>query len=222
MAKRREAVDLTTDEDIDRALEEAKLHDDDPAARTVKYVAEHKLLIIGLNNGERLIVQTENVPVMRNAPAKQFAKWEILGLGDAVNFLDVDVALPVDGIIEGWYGPTRTVTAAAATMGRKGGSVTSEAKKASSRANGEKGGRPKKDFRFIDAYVGQSKNRPDHKIAASRSDRLRMTAARHSERLDAAAKTSKRVVADKTGEFNKRSDRAGAPKVTAKKLTRDR
>jgi hypothetical protein len=134
----------------------------------------------------------------------------------------VDVALPVDGIIEGWYGPTRTVTAAAATMGRKGGSVTSEAKKASSRANGEKGGRPKKDFRFIDAYVGQSKNRPDHKIAASRSDRLRMTAARHSERLDAAAKTSKRVVADKTGEFNKRSDRAGAPKVTAKKLTRDR
>jgi hypothetical protein len=74
MAKRREAVDLTTDEDIDRALEEAKLHDDDPAARTVKYVAEHKLLIIGLNNGERLIVQTENVPVMRNAPAKQFAK----------------------------------------------------------------------------------------------------------------------------------------------------
>lgn len=38
---------------------------------------------------------------------------------------------------------TTTLTDAAATLGRKGGSSTSEAKRAASRENGKKGGRPK-------------------------------------------------------------------------------
>jgi len=43
------------------------------------------------------------------------------------------------------YQPIRsTVSAAAAAMGRKGGSAKSEAKAAAVRANGAKGGRPRK------------------------------------------------------------------------------
>lgn len=40
--------------------------------------------------------------------------------------------------------PTTTAREAAALLGRKGGSVRSEKKTASSRANGAKGGRPQK------------------------------------------------------------------------------
>lgn len=39
---------------------------------------------------------------------------------------------------------TISASAAAATLGRKGGSVKSEAKAAAARANGKRGGRPKK------------------------------------------------------------------------------
>lgn len=40
---------------------------------------------------------------------------------------------------------TDEISAAAATLGRKGGLSTSEAKQAASRENGKRGGRPKKD-----------------------------------------------------------------------------
>ena len=53
MDKRRKAKDVTTDADIDVALERAKPHGNDPLARTVQYVPLLKNLIIGLSNGGR-------------------------------------------------------------------------------------------------------------------------------------------------------------------------
>lgn len=44
---------------------------------------------------------------------------------------------------EAWQ-DAQAISTAAATLGRKGGSVVSEAKTAAARANGKRGGRPKK------------------------------------------------------------------------------
>jgi len=140
MVKRREGRDITTDAEIDAALERAKAHDNDPLARTVKYVQDLNLLIIGLNNGQRLVLPLEDVPELGKVTKKQFENWELVGRGQAINFPDVDIALPIDGIIEGIYGHRRWMS----QLGQKGGSANTLAKKRASRKNGKKGGRPRK------------------------------------------------------------------------------
>jgi len=131
---------ITTDAEIDAALERAKAHDKDPLARTVKYVQNLNLLIIGLNNGQRLVLPLEDVPEIGKLTKKQFENWELLGRGTAINFPEIDVALPIEGIIEGVYGVRRWM----AEVGKRGGSARTKAKQLASRANGAKGGRPRK------------------------------------------------------------------------------
>jgi hypothetical protein len=82
----------------------------------------------------------EDLPELGKLTKKGFENWELLGRGDAINFPDIDVALPIDGIIEGVYGRRRWM----AEVGSKGGSAKSAAKRRASRANGKKGGRPRK------------------------------------------------------------------------------
>lgn len=131
---------VTTDEEIEAALERAKLHDNDPLARTVRYVPQHNLLIVGLNNGRRLVLPIEDVPELEGATKEVFQNWELLGRGTAINFPDIDVALPVDGLIEGVYGTRRWM----GQLGTKGGSAKTAAKRRAARANGAKGGRPRR------------------------------------------------------------------------------
>ena len=48
---------VTTDAEIEAALEGAKLHDSDPLAQTVEHIPTLNLLIIGLSNQRRLVLQ---------------------------------------------------------------------------------------------------------------------------------------------------------------------
>ena len=140
MDKHRKTKDVTTDADIDVALEPAKPHDDDPLARTVRYIPLLKILIIDLSNGRRIALSIEDVPELSKATKKVLQNCELVGRGTAINFPDIDVALPIDGIIEGVYGKSRWM----AELGQKGGSVKTRAERRVTRANGKKGGRPKK------------------------------------------------------------------------------
>ena len=67
-------------------------------ARTVKYEQKLNLLIIELNNGQRLVLPLEDVPELGKLTKKGFQNWELLGRGTAINFPDIDVALPIDVI----------------------------------------------------------------------------------------------------------------------------
>ena len=140
MDKHRKTKDVTTDTDIDVALERAKPHDNDPLARTVQYVPLLRILIIGLSNGRRIALPIEDVPELQKATKKVLQNCELAGRGTAINFPDIDVALPIDGIIEGVYGKSRW----RAELGQKGGSSKTETEWRASRADGKKGGRPKK------------------------------------------------------------------------------
>jgi hypothetical protein len=106
MDKRRKAKNVTTDAEQDGAFERAKLHDND-LARTVQYVPLLKIIIIGLNNGRRSALPIEDVPALSKATKKVLQNCELLGRGTAINFPDIDVALPIDGIIKGVYGKSR-------------------------------------------------------------------------------------------------------------------
>jgi len=66
--------DVTTDAEIDAALEDAKLHDNDPVAKTVQYVPRYKLLIVELTNGRRLPLPIEDLQGLENATAGRMVR----------------------------------------------------------------------------------------------------------------------------------------------------
>jgi hypothetical protein len=131
---------ITTDAEIDAAIEQAKLLDDEPLAKTVQYVHRLKLLIVELTNGRRLALPIEDLQGLENATVKQLQNVEVLSLGTAINFPDIDTGFYVPSLIEGVYGNRRWMS----ELGKRGGSAKTEVKQMASRANGKKGGRPKK------------------------------------------------------------------------------
>jgi hypothetical protein len=132
--------DVTTNAEIDAALGRAKVHDNDPVAKTVQYVPSLKLLIVGLTNGRRLVIPVEDIQGLEKAKHRQLKNHELHGRGTDISFPEIDVDLYVPALIEGVYGNRRWM----AELGKRGGSAKTEAKQLASRANGAKGGRPKK------------------------------------------------------------------------------
>ncbi len=132
---------VTTDAEINAALQRAKLHDLDPVAQTVTYLRDLRVLYIALSNGRRLFLPIEDLQGLEGASDEQLANCKVEGLGTGINFPDLDADFHVPALIGGVYGTRRWMS----KIGAKGGAVSSEAKKQAARANGAKGGRPKKE-----------------------------------------------------------------------------
>lgn len=126
--------------EIDAAIERAKLLDGEPLAKTATYWPSLKLLIVDLTNGRRLALPIEDLQGLESAQKKQLQNVEVLSLGTEVNFPDLDTGFYVPSLIEGVYGNRRWMS----ELGKRGGQAKTEAKQIASRANGAKGGRPKK------------------------------------------------------------------------------
>jgi hypothetical protein len=131
---------ITTDAEIDTALEKAKLHDNEPLAETVEHILALNLLIVGLSNHRRLVLPIEDLQGLGKATHQQIQNYELLGRGTGISFPDLDVDLYVPALIEGVYGTRPWM----AHLGRKGGAAKTTAKRSASQANGAKGGRPRK------------------------------------------------------------------------------
>ena len=87
--------DLTTEADIDRALERAKQFDKVPRALSAKYAPDADILILQLTNGRRFIVPREELEGLENATEAQLSEIEIYaGMSLAWPQLDVDHYLP--------------------------------------------------------------------------------------------------------------------------------
>jgi hypothetical protein len=131
---------VTTDAEIERALQKANLRKDEPRAQSVTHIPALNLLIIQLNNQRRLVLPIEELQGMSNATHKQIKNYELLGTGTGISFPDLDVDLYVPALIEGVYGNRNWM----AELGKKGGSARTEAKRRAAKANGALGGRPRK------------------------------------------------------------------------------
>jgi hypothetical protein len=102
MAKGR---NLTTDADIDAALERARLdpEPDRPRAVSGEYDSRLDLIILHLDNGLRLVIPRENLQGLENATEDQVSQIEIFGGYDiAWPKLDLDHFLPA--LLDGIYG----------------------------------------------------------------------------------------------------------------------
>jgi len=133
---------LTTDAEIDRAIERARQLRMGLLVTEVEYRpgAELDLFILKLSDGRRYVIPREQLQGMQSATSEQLARVEILGGGTGLRWPDLDADFYVPGLLRGIYGNKKWM----AEIGRSGGSVTSAAKKRAARANGVKGGRPRR------------------------------------------------------------------------------
>jgi hypothetical protein len=131
---------ITTDAEIEAALQRAKMLDHEPCAESVEYVPAFNLLIVGLSNQRRLVLPMEDVQGLAGATPEQLRNYELLGEGTGISFPDLDVDLYVPALIDGVYGNRQWM----AQLGKVGGKARTEAKRQAARANGAKGGRPRR------------------------------------------------------------------------------
>jgi len=127
-----------TDAQIDAALERgrsASIHE--PRAAAVRYDGDLGRVMVDLTNGCSFAFPARLAQGLETATDEQLAQVEILGAGYGLHWEALDVDLSIPGLLTGLFG-TR------AHMARLAGQATSPAKAAAARANGTKGGRPRK------------------------------------------------------------------------------
>ena len=127
-----------TNAQIDAALARGKLAlESEPRAASVRYDRPLDRMIVELTNGCAFAFPPRLAQGLERASANQLANVEILGAGYGLHWEELDVDLSIPGLMSGIFGTK-------AHMARRAGQATSPAKAAAARANGAKGGRPRK------------------------------------------------------------------------------
>lgn len=126
------------DTEIDAAAERGRLAGlREPRAASARYDEGRRRIVVELTNGCSFAFPPHLVQGLESADAAALAQVELLGSGYGLHWEDLDVDISVPGLMAGLFG-TRSY------MARRAGQTTSPAKAAAARANGAKGGRPRK------------------------------------------------------------------------------
>jgi len=127
------------------ATEGAKAAATEPRAVAARYDRESDRIVVILQNGWEFGFKPWLAQGLEDATPEQLAKVEILPRGVALHWEELDADLGIDELLAGRYGSRAQMARVTARfLGAKGGAKTSEAKAAAARANGAKGGRPRK------------------------------------------------------------------------------
>lgn len=137
----RQAKIVTSDAEIDRAIERAHRLQNEPRVREVEYRPGPglDLLILRLSDGRRLVLPREDLQGLQSGTKEQIASVEIVGGGTGLHWPALDTDLYVPALLLGIYGNKSWM----ANIGRRGGLAKSPDKKRAARANGRLGGRPR-------------------------------------------------------------------------------
>lgn len=127
-----------TDTQIDAALERGRIAvETEPRAATARYDAKSGRVIIDLTNGATFAFPARLAEGLADADADDLADIEVSPVGFGLHWPKLDVDYSVPGLVAGIFGTRRWMAARA-------GRASSPAKAAAARANGAKGGRPRK------------------------------------------------------------------------------
>jgi len=130
-----------SDSEIDAALRRGEAAATaEPRAASAHYDRKLDKIIVELTNGCTFSFPPRLAQGLELATEDQLAQVEILGAGYGLHWEALDADLSVPGLLAGLFG-TRSY------MARLAGQATSPAKAAAARANGAKGGRPRKSAR---------------------------------------------------------------------------
>lgn len=127
-----------TEGEIDAAERRGKLAQQwEPRATSASYDREGGRVVVELTNGATFAFPAHLAQGLEGGSDDELASVQILGNGYGLHWESLDVDLSIPGLLAGIFG-TRSY------MARRGGQATSTAKAAAARANGAKGGRPRK------------------------------------------------------------------------------
>ena len=97
-------------------------------------------VVVVLDRGSKLIIPTDLVQGLEGASLDDLSKVEILPVGIGIRWADLDVDATVSSLAQGVFGTDAWMS----ELARRAGRVKSEAKALAARANGRKGGRPRR------------------------------------------------------------------------------
>lgn len=117
---------------------------ENPRVISAGYEPRSKRLVFHFSNRLAVSVPASEVQGLERAKTSDLLQAEITPSGLGVHFPSIDADIYVPALLQGMFGSKRWM---AAQLGAKGGSSSSRAKKAASRANGKLGGRPRKAAR---------------------------------------------------------------------------
>jgi hypothetical protein len=127
-----------TDRQIEAAQQRgARARAFEPRAKSARYDSASGRIAVELTNGCAFVFPPASAEGLADATPPQLAQVEILGAGSGLHWEELDVDLSVPGLLAGVFG-TRAWQASQA------GRARSAAKAEAARANGRKGGRPRK------------------------------------------------------------------------------
>jgi hypothetical protein len=134
-------VDLT-DEQLRKAEARGRqLLGTTPRATAARHDAVAGRIVVDLTNGCAYAFPTQHVQELRGASGDDLARVEVDGAGFNLHWPTLDVDLYVPALVSGIFGTRAWM---AGELARIAGRTKSSTKAAAARANGAKGGRPKK------------------------------------------------------------------------------
>lgn len=130
-------VELTREEGLAAEARGRDFLNSAPHAASARYDRKSGRVVVDLTNGAVFAFPPQLAEALQGATAEQLAQVEVLGSGYGLHWeaLDADIAVPA--LVNGIFGTARW-------MAHKAGKTASPAKAAAARANGAKGGRPRK------------------------------------------------------------------------------
>jgi hypothetical protein len=127
-----------TDVQIDAALERGRTaRQHEPRATAARYDRRSGRVIVELANGCIFAFPPKLAQGLEAATEEQLSQVDILGAGYGLHWEALDADLTIPGLLAGLFGTT-------AYLAQQAGRATSPAKAAAARANGAKGGRPRR------------------------------------------------------------------------------
>ena len=127
-----------TDAQIEAANEQGRIAQaSEPRAASARYDAKAGRIVVDLTNGATFAFPPALVQGLCDAIPEQLAEIEISPSGYGLHWPQLDEDYSVPGLVNGVFGTAKWMAA-------KAGRTTSAAKAAAARANGAKGGRPRK------------------------------------------------------------------------------
>jgi len=127
-----------TDSEIDAAAKRGETaRKNEPRAVSARYNKRLRRIVVALSNGCTFTFPPHLAQGLETATDEDLTQVEIIGSGYGLHWEALDADLSVPGLLAGLFG-TRTY------MARQAGQATSAIKAAAARANGAKGGRPRR------------------------------------------------------------------------------
>ncbi|HWE05300.1 MAG TPA: DUF2442 domain-containing protein [Rhizomicrobium sp.] len=130
------------DNDIERANEAARAQlAISPRAIGARYDRRRARIVVSLEKGVELAFPPQLAEDLGRAASSDLATIQISPSGLGLHWPKLDADLYLPALLQGVFGSPRWM---ARLLGRRGGRVRSKAKAAAARANGQRGGRPRK------------------------------------------------------------------------------